>query len=107
MTDHVEILHGESPSPEVLVHEPGGGTIRAAFVSTEPSALLLLLRCVALKWLSLTCARDARSFVDAGQDLVADFSAFIGDFTVNEKSLCDLVEGFVQAARSAGMTLPS
>ena len=100
MTDHVDFPGERGQEPDLVIHQPGGGTIHATYVSAEASTLFLLLRCVGLKWLSLTCARDARSFVNAGQDLVEDFSAFISDFTDSENGLCDLVESFARVARS-------
>ncbi len=100
-------MPGDPPGPAFTLGRPGGrGPAGKRVLVASPSALLFILRCVAVRWLSLTCTRDARSFLDAGQDLVADFSAFVRDFTDREKGLCDLVESFTRTAHSVRVVSP-
>jgi len=69
-------------------------------VVAPPSILFAILKGVAIRWLSFSCARNARALVDNGQDLVDDLSGFISDFTESEKNLCAFVDRCVEASRS-------
>jgi len=79
---------------------PGDSAVQHFVIASAPT-LLLILRSVAARWLVQACATGMRSLVDSAQDLVADFSSFISDFTENEGRLSALVESCAQAARCA------
>jgi len=75
-------------------------------VVATPSALFAILKGVAIRWLSFSCARNARALVDSGQDLVDDLSSFISDFTESEKGLCDFVDRCIEASRALDLPSP-
>ncbi|HUI73002.1 MAG TPA: DNA recombination protein RmuC [Spirochaetia bacterium] len=88
---------------EQLLQEAAGRHVCVA----PPSALLSIVRGIALRWISSACGHSARTIVDKGQDLVDELSAFISDFTETEKMLCSLVDDCAQAARRRGQSVAS